>query len=217
MQDILKLSALLLFTTALSAQTSFQLQGSYGKFFSHSDNEIEITAQEDFDKAYGFGAVVQHGLNRHYSLQMEISYHRSSEFEVLSVFATDITGSQVGENTATLKQASIPLDLTLLFHSGALGLGAGASIANIQRTVHLESTLPGVDPTDDRLSSVAIGFNGLIDYQIPLNSSKKIHVIPAIKLRYLKTVWFDKKGRNLDNYEQNYTVGQVVIGLRFKL
>lgn len=217
MQSLLKLVYALLLTSVMWGQTSMQVHVSYGKFLSHSDNEIEITEREKFDKVYGVSVAVQRQLPKRYSLQIEISYYQSSEFEVIAAVATDVTGQGVGENTANLKQESIPLDLTLLFNTGDLSFGAGASIANIQRILHLESSVPSIGTSEDRLSSVAIGINGLVEYRIPLSSAKTVNLIPALKFRYLNAVWFDEKGRNLDNYEQNYFVGQLVLGLNFKI
>jgi hypothetical protein len=68
----------------------------------------------------------------------------------------------------------------------------------------------------DKLSSLCIGANASLNMQIPLTSDTRYFFFySSLKFRYLHSLWFDAKGRNVSNYYQSFLFSQLNLGIGF--
>lgn len=70
---------------------------------------------------------------------------------------------------------------------------------------------------DDRLASLCLGLNGSISAEVPFsNGNEYVFFFTGLKLRYIHSIWFDDRGRNVGNYYQSFLFSQVNIGLGYR-
>jgi hypothetical protein len=69
---------------------------------------------------------------------------------------------------------------------------------------------------DDRLVSLCLGVNASLNFQIPFSSGNSYpFFFSSLKFRYLHSIWFDKRGRNVDNYYQSFLFSQLNLGIGY--
>jgi hypothetical protein len=69
---------------------------------------------------------------------------------------------------------------------------------------------------DDRLASLCLGLNASLNAEVPFSDAQEyLFFFASLKVRYIHSVWFDDRGRKLDNYYQSFLYSQIHIGLGF--
>ena len=69
---------------------------------------------------------------------------------------------------------------------------------------------------DDRLVSLCAGINASLNLQIPFSTgSNYLFFYSSLKFRYLHSLWFDARGRNVSDYYQSFLFSQLNLGLGY--
>jgi len=104
-----------------------------------------------------------------------------------------------------------------------LSFSIGPSISLVYRTISIvdlyrttiEEEVPATS-FDDRLASICAGLNCSGNIEFPLQDNEQyFFLFSRIKCRYLHSVLFDSRGRNLGSYYQSFLSGQINIGVGY--
>jgi hypothetical protein len=130
---------------------------------------------------------------------------------------TNSTGPEIiGTFPADLILACNNVDFAVYFKANDwLSFSTGPTISFVTRSIVIDD-LPYSPPEsfEDKLASLCLGVNGSVSIEVPLQTgSQYIFLFSSVKLRYLHSVWFDAKGRKLDNYYQSFLFSQLNVGL----
>jgi hypothetical protein len=69
---------------------------------------------------------------------------------------------------------------------------------------------------DDRLVSLCAGVNASLNLQILFSTgSNYLFFYSSLKFRYLHSLWFDARGRNVSDYYQSFLFSQLNLGLGY--
>ena len=69
---------------------------------------------------------------------------------------------------------------------------------------------------DDRLVSLCAGVIASLNLQIPFSTgSNYLFFYSSLKFRYLHSLWFDARGRNMSDYYQSFLFSQLNLGLGY--
>ena len=72
------------------------------------------------------------------------------------------------------------------------------------------------DNIDDRLVSLCLGVNASLNFHVPFSSESSYPFFySSLKFRYLHSIWFDARGRNVFNYYQSFLFSQLNLGLGY--
>lgn len=214
------LSLVLLFGVAACAQRVLFAEYTYGQYLSHTDNDVELTNESDLKHIFGFHAGFQFTFKDKHILQFQVGFNRCNEEKVTSFlnYYEDPWDQGYVEKPIDLTFYTIPLDiLYMLPLGGYFNLGIGPSFAGSIRdiTVHYINWESEKKTFIDRLFSFGIGAGGLLQLSIPLRKKSNICFISDVRLRYIRTIVYDKNGRDVSDYNQQYLQAQVSAGLGF--
>jgi hypothetical protein len=70
---------------------------------------------------------------------------------------------------------------------------------------------------NNRLVSLCAGINFSVNFEFPFNvtNNNGLFFFTKLKMRYLHAFWFDARGRNLDNYYQDFFFSQIHLGIGY--
>jgi hypothetical protein len=69
---------------------------------------------------------------------------------------------------------------------------------------------------DDRLVSLCLGVNASLNFHVPFGSGSSYPFFySSLKFRYLHSLWFDVRGRDVSNYYQSFVFSQLNLGIGY--
>ena len=216
---------LLLFCLPLSAQKKIYISYNPGISLFNSENSKKTTGDKHIRWFPGISLAC--AVENLWGLNVSLGYDYSSKriYDVQAFARTGPTGPEIiGYSNADLILACHNFDISLYDKANDwLSFGAGPTLSFVNRSIVIDD-LPssGFENTDrsfeDRLLSLCLGFNYSVNIEVPLETgTQHFFFFSALKLRYLHSVWFDDRGRNLDNYHQSLLFGQLCIGLGYNI
>lgn len=195
------------------AQNQIKINPSIGIFIYNSDNSLKIMERGKYILNYGF----------------EISYINKNLFGKYIQFDYSYIYEGVDETSEFIKTGTdnptpngvFYSDVSLSFNtldfllknelSKDLFIGLGPSLSIVNKSINFAQ-----DNFEDRLVSFNIGLSVTLDKIIPLNeNSTNWYLNGGIKLRYLFGLYYDDKGRDLSNYNQEFFTLNILFGLGY--
>jgi hypothetical protein len=223
MKNFFLLSLFLCLCSPLYAQNKIFLSYNPGISLYNSENSGKTIGDKHLGWFPGFSIAYESeniwGLN----LLLEYNWTQKRIYDVQTFAMTTSTGSgTLGYFNADLILACHNLDISVSYKvKDWLYFAAGPTVSLVDRSIVMDN-LPNYiqekvgSSFDDRLISLCLGVNGSVNIEIPFQtSSQYVFFFSSIKLRYLQSVWFDDRGRNLDNYSQSFIFTQLNIGLGY--
>lgn len=206
-------------STPMWAQQTLLLALDPGLNIYNSENSLKTIGDKDLDWSPGFSVGYEGVYLWGVALRLECSYTRSSAHNALGFAITSSSGPEpIASFGSDLSFTTYNLDIAALVQPEPfLILAIGPTLALAHRTI--EFTEPPTEEFSaiyfqDRLASLCLGVNGAADFRIPLgNIPQHLFLFAGIRLRYLHSVLFDKRGRNLGNYSQSQFFGRLSVGL----
>lgn len=184
-----------------------------GLYVLNSNNSLPLLESGKFIGGYGLNTSVSCYLNENYDLAVDLQYFRSNANNPL-VFNYSSSGAQAGFTSygkVTLNEFASDIGLRYPC-TNWLQLGLGPSFAAISRTTEV----PFAD-ISDRLNSYCLGAHGVAAALLPFNKGKSegFYWYFSLKLRYLHSLFFDARGRNLGNYNQSFLTTSLAAGIGY--
>ena len=215
------LLACLFLSSSVLAQNKFSVSGNPGISLYNFENSLKTIGDKSVGWFPGISIAYDRedlwGLNFH----VEYNYNHSRTANVLQFYRTLSSGpSPVESNGADLVLSCHNIDLALCYKLDQwYSIAVGPTVSFVSRSLEING-LKGTEgpPIDfvDRLASLCLGFNGYVNMEIPFSDGPEYpFFFSSLKVRYLHSVWFDRQGRNLDNYHQSFLVGQLNLGFGY--
>ena len=208
--------AMLLAISSVYSQNKICFSLSPGLSLYNSENSMKVTGNNKVDWLLGIGVGLQGAKLFEENISLEYNFtfrkvNRAMDYQQ----ANEMSPTQI---------ASYDADLILYFHNFDF-----AVITNVTKTLRLiygptlsfvnRSFYTDASPTfEDRLASLCVGLNCSVDMIAPPSGNDESPFFYSnIKIRYLHSILFDARGRNLDNYYQSFLFAQLNIGLGYGL
>ncbi len=153
------------------------------------------------------------GINVEYSYM----YSRVPDVQQFAYTAIDPTQATPFAADLILDWHSIDVDLNWSILD-VLSLSVGPSVSYVGRSIIIDN-IPATPPSsfEDRLQSICIGLNGSLNGEIPLGDGDEYPFFLAhLRMRFLHSLWFDARGRNLHDYYQTFLLQQLNIGVGYR-
>ncbi|HEX2866994.1 MAG TPA: hypothetical protein VHO03_08120 [Ignavibacteriales bacterium] len=218
---ILILAALLSSACTLFAQNRVSFNAGYGNYLGNSENSAPVTNGQKFRSHFLYGLSLQKedlfGLN----LMLDYSYNQIKKNNVFTFTQAAYDGTPLAEFGGDLTLVSHNFDLAYVgSFSRYFSYGAGPSFSIVNRIFELQTPLkvgevlisPERANLYDKLASSHLGVNGFLMFTMPVFEGTGFFVSSKLKFRYTHSVWFDAGLRNLDNYSQEFTTGEISLG-----
>ena len=214
---------ILLCSLPLFARNRVMFSVNPGTSFHNSENSMQTIGGERLGWSPGMALAFEREDMWGLDLLAEYSFNASRANNVIEYVVTDVGGNLQFTYGANLMLLIHNLDLGVSYRENEwLNFSIGPTISFVNRTIKINGIPSFEGPTatrdfEDRLASLCAGFNVAASVQLPIDDGQEYpFFFSTFKLRYLHSVWFDGRGRNLDNYYQSFLVGQVNIGLGYR-
>lgn len=213
MKNLILLSLLLYLCSPLYAQNKILISYNPGMSLHNSENSTKIIGDKHI--AWFPGISLAYATENLWGLNVLLEYNYSSKriYDVQTLATT---------SSADLILTCNNFDVAVYYKANEwLSFAAGPTMSLVNRTIVIDnllaSGLENVEKSfEDRLVSFCLGVNGSVSIEVPLQTAAQyVFFFSNVKLRYLHSVWFDDRGRNLSNYYQSFLFGQLNIGLGY--
>lgn len=198
------------------ASGSFSIAGNVGYFLKHSDNKLPITKNRNLGLNYGFYTIYSFQLKRYKNLYLEfclgLNQSKSNAYKM-----TVIDGDDISQFPIVLTQQSFPVDINGIFYTNKnFDIGFGASVVGLRRCISLKikEDFFSIDPVrnfHDQLFSIGLGANLIIKVKHPFLKLFSIAIYNDIKVSFVKSIWFDKNGRDLNDFSYDYVTIELLL------
>ena len=219
----ISLPLILFFSLPLCAQNRVMFSVNPGTSFHNSENSMQTIGGERLGWSPGMALAFEREDMWGLDLLAEYSFNASRANNVIEYVVTDVGGNLQFTYGANLMLLIHNLDLGVSYRENEwLNFSIGPTISFVNRTIKINGIPSFEGPTatrdfEDRLASLCAGFNVAAGVQLPMDDGPEYpFFFSTFKLRYLHSVWFDARGRNLDNYYQSFLVGQVNLGIGYR-
>jgi len=208
----------------MHAQNKIMVSVNPGCYLYNSENSMHITDDHKVGWSPGVSVAYEKENMFGYDIRFEYNFMYS---EIMGIMQFVRTGPDLPEpidiSNANYFLTSHNFDLSLVFKlSDNFNVYAGPSLAVYNRTFDYTddvtyTDLPNYNPNlYDKLVSYCVGINGGLNYELPLSDTEDYFFFySGLKIRYLHSFYFDKRGRNTDNYYQSILTGQMNIGIGY--
>lgn len=222
MKNYIILTLLLSLCIPLSAQNKIFVSYNPGASLYNSENSTKTIGDKHIDWFPGFSvAFATENLSAlNLFFEYNCTYRRIEEVQKFAI--TDMSPEIVNYTYADLMFLFHNVDLDVYYKANQwLSIYIGPTISWVNRTYVIDdlpaSPVENIDKTfEDRLASLCLGANASVSVEIPLqNDVRYIFFFSNLKYRYLHSVWFDDRGRDLSNYHQKFLFSQLNIGLGY--
>lgn len=207
--------------TPLTAQNKFSVSFNPGTSLENSEETMKIIG----DKKVGWSPGISVAYDRSDVLGLDLHLEYNFTWSKVDSVLIFIRSSSLGPNildsySADLFLSSHNLDIAADFEiSEGFSLAIGPTISLTGRTIEMVVPATEQEPVrtfKDRLASLGLGFNSSVNMEIPFEESPEYgFFFVSLKVRYVHSIWFDKRGRNVDDYYQSFIVGQANIGFGY--
>ncbi len=198
------------------SQTRYRItaQAVGGLYAVNSEDALPFLQDHKFIGGYGIDASIGRQTLKGCGLGLDVEYFRSNASGPL-VFNVTLGG---GPNTVNSFNGKVSLDQ----FSADLGprfqltrwlqAGLGPSLAIESRSVDIPYA--GIA---DRLNSYCLGLHAIAAATVPLSrgDSNGFFWYYTLKLRYLHSLFFDARGRDLSGYSQSFLVASLGAGIGY--
>lgn len=192
----------------------------YGYFLTNSENSLKTIGDKNFKShiIYGLEYLRENVLG--VDVLFEYSYTNSIEEKTLEFFTYGGGIEPAIPFWSDVSQVIHSFDLDIYYKiNNYISVAVGPSLAIMNRLIEVnppqsfESKSPWIY---DKLASTGLGGNTFIELSYPLNDGENYFSLDSkLKIRYVHSIWFDEKGRNLDNYKQEFLDTQISIGVGY--
>jgi hypothetical protein len=200
------------------AQTEVYVAPGYGAYIYNSENGTSIMGDKDF--RYFFSPLLGIGIANILGYQSFIEYSYQNSLAKNTVpFENNIGVSANPPFYCNVDLKIHNIDLSLRGNiTDNLTLGIGPAFSIINSSIIFPAWVEGRSYDFlDRLISYALGLHASINFQIPLSDGpNRFLILSGFKARYTHTVLYDKGGRDLSNYNQDYLTGFFFVGLGYQ-
>lgn len=205
---------LCLFSSAFSQsryKVAVQLVG--GLYAVNSENDLPLLQDGKFIGGYGVSATVASIRKSGYSPAFDFQYFRSNANGRL-MFNQSLAGAQTVRTfygTIALDQFCVDVGLRHPLN-GCLQVGMGPSLALDSRAVDVP-----YEDVADRLNSYCLGLHISAETSEPFQkgTDKGFFWYYTLKVRYLHSILFDARGRDLSNYAQSFLTASLGAGIGY--
>lgn len=211
---------LLIACSAVLAQTQVTISYNPGISFYCSENSLKIMGNKELKGNNGFSLAYRNDqfLNL-FPIDIEYSYLYSRINDVQTFYITGTANaSPPASYTADLIFQWHNLDIDVhypLFPMFSFSLGPSVSYAGRTFAIDHFASLD-LPAFTDRLQSLCLGMNISLNGELPLqNSGRYFFLLVHAKMCYLHSIWFDDRGRNLENYHQTFLLGRLNLGIGY--
>lgn len=200
---------LCLFSSAFSQsryRVAAQIVG--GVYVFNSENDLPITQDGKFIGGYGINASVMREETGPCSPSIDLQYYTSS---APMEFNYSLSGLPAIRGKLIIDQFIADAGLNYRITKWTL-LGFGPSLAMARRTVDLPDK-----NIADGLNSYCAGVFCTAAMLSPLGKegSSRLYSYYTLKLRYLHSLFFDTRGRNLGSYSQSFLTVSLGMGIGY--
>jgi len=195
------------------AQTEVYAAPGYSAYIYNSENGTSIMGDKNY--RYFFSPMLGIGIGNILGYQSFIEYsYQNSLADNTVPFENNIGIAPSPPFFCNVDLKIHNIDLSLRGNiTENLIWGIGPAFSMINRTV----IFPFLDREYDRLISYALGLHASINFQKPLSDGpNRFLILAGFKARYTHTVLYDKGGRDLSNYNQDYLTGFFFVGLGYQ-
>lgn len=185
-----------------------------GIYAINSENTLPLLQGRKFIGGYSADVSISRHIKKPYSLDLDVQYFRSNASKRLVYNVTLGEGPQAVSRfygKVALDQFSADLGLRRRL-TDWLQAGFGPSLAIESRTVNVPYA--GIA---DRLDSYCLGLHAVAAASLPLTGvrSNGFFWYYTLKLRYLHSIFFDARGRDLSNYSQSFLTASLGAGIGY--
>jgi len=205
--------------TNLIAQNQITVAPVIGLYLYNSENSLPVMGDENYLLNYGFEVSYRNKNLFGYIIQFDYSYLYSSKDNVLEFEFYDPSPNP-NPNRFFYTDVSLSfnnLDISINGNLGSIfSFGFGPSFVIVNRSIIVENA--DIDHEDfvDRLASFNIGIIGLMDMRIPFSQNTEYwYFYSGLKIRYLHGFFYDEGLRDLNDYNQNFVITNLVIGIGY--
>jgi hypothetical protein len=222
MKTNISLLLLLVFSSPVWAQEKFFFSLNPGMNLYNSENSMSTMANGSIGWTPGFSVGYESDSFLRFCVRLEYSYTRSIVANAMDFTITSSSGPEpVAAFGANIIFATNNLDFAVGIRPVEfIFLAVGPTLSVVYRTIDLTMPSYPYAPAmnlDDRVASICAGANCSVSLEIPFEYGPRyLFFFSSLKVRYLHSVWFDARGRDLDNYYQSSLMGQLGIGLGYK-
>lgn len=210
------LIVLLAFASPSFSQARYRIAAQFvgGIYAVNSENSLPLLQGHKFIGGYGIDASISRSIEKPYSLDLDVRYYRSNADGRLVFYITPSVGPQTVDafyGKVALDQFSADIGLRRRL-TDWLQAGFGPSLAVESRTVDI----PYADVAD-RLDSYCLGLHATAAATMPFGKerSRGFFWYYTLKLRYLHSIFFDARGRDLSNYSQEFLTASLGAGIGY--
>jgi hypothetical protein len=214
---------LVLFCFPVRAQNKILISYNPGLSLYNSENSMDVIGDKSILWIPGISVAYEienlWGQNFHFEYDfVNTRMGAVQEFAWTGSSGPDVLGTTTSDLILSCHNVDIAVYYTI---DKWLSVAAGPTLSFVNRSIVIDE-LPRYSQEnlsgtfEDRLSSLCLGVNGSVKMEIPLiTASRYVFIFSTAKLRYLHSVWFDARGRNLDNYYQSFLSAQINFGLGY--
>ncbi|MBI5471359.1 MAG: hypothetical protein HY961_03340 [Ignavibacteriae bacterium] len=221
MKNAFALILLVVFSTCVLAQGKVRISYNPGMSLFNSENSMRTMGEKTIGWFPGMSVAYEGAKVFGLNVGFEYDYSRTSIDHVLEFLKTSANGQPLESLWSDFALTVHGVDIFSVINiNGWLSLAIGPSIFHVTRLIEIDELRPvgnvGARRFEDGLVSICAGANGAATVQIPFEEGDDyFFFFSSLKLRYLHSIWFDKRGRNVDNYYQSFLVGSICLGVGY--
>jgi hypothetical protein len=206
------------FSSHTMSQSLVSSSGEFGYFLHHSENSLPITENNKFVFHYGANIGLVTALTSEYNILVDIGYFQADVDRLFDFnFSTLSNPNIITTQSAKLIQRSFPVDFSISPNSASvLNYALGISFVYTNREMNLPYKYQD-DPFVDKFNSFGIGVNLILRATYPLFGSDKFKLLCSSKFRYIHSILYESKGRDLSGYELNYFQTIISLGIEYQI
>ncbi len=217
------LTILLIYSSSYS-QTRFMYSINPGLSIDNSENDMDLTKEKKFrwlpgmslayerENVLGYCLHLEYNLT-YWKLDNVIEFARTGPAgpEIIDYYGADLILAINNIDVAIRKDVNDWASYTL-----------GPTFSLVYRSFVMEDPFASAQEgtslgIDDRLASLCLGINASLNAEVPFSNAEEYwFFFTSLKARFIHSIWFDDRGRKLDNYYQSFFYSQIHIGLGFR-
>lgn len=219
------LPILILIFTLGSAQNRLSFTVNPGYSLYNSENLMKVTSNKKVGWFPGLSLTFENENLFGHHLSFEYNYTHRKLKDVIQFLVTSEKGPEpIGTIGSDLILDLNNFDLGFILKLNEfIRFSGGPTVSYVNRSFVIDNLFSSANTQErmqnsleDRLASICIGFNCAVDYIVPMSIEEKhFFFLTRLKLRYVHSVWFDARGRNLDQYFQSFLFSQLNVGIGY--
>jgi hypothetical protein len=213
---------ILLICSCLYPQNKIYLSMNPGLSLFNSENSMKLIGDKTIDWFPGVSIGYERENVWGYNLYFEYNVTYNKVADVLSFVRTSPDSPVIDSWGADLILSLNNFDIGIkdnLTDNLSYAFGPTVTFASRSFVIDDAPRIPGEtlsNNIDDRLESLCLGVNASLNFQVPFSSGTSYPFFySGLKFRYLHSIWFDARGRNVSNYYQSFLFSQLNLGIGY--